>query len=106
MRQERARPSSQTWSTFLHNHTHEIWACNFLPVTNLFFRSLLAFFIIELQSRKVVHVGVTRHLTDAWVAQQLREATPYGQAPRFLTGSLPDFLLRLSNDRYSFVSHS
>jgi putative transposase len=29
-------------------------------------------------------VGVTRHPTDAWVAQQLREATPFGTAPRFL----------------------
>jgi transposase InsO family protein len=27
---------------------------------------------------------VTRHPTDAWVAQQLREATPYEQHPRFL----------------------
>src|SRR6266498_1445431 len=34
--------------------------------------------------RRVVHVGVTRHPTDAWVAQQLREATPFGQRPRFL----------------------
>jgi len=32
----------------------------------------------------VVHVGVTRHPTDAWVAQQLREATLYGERPRFL----------------------
>lgn len=84
MRQPRVRPSSQTWLTFLHNHTSEIWACDFLPVTDLFFRSLFAFFIIELESRKVIHVDVTRHPTDAWVAQQLREATPYGQTPRFL----------------------
>ena len=35
-------------------------------------------------SRKVIHVGVTRSPTDAWVAQQLREATPYGQAPKYL----------------------
>jgi transposase InsO family protein len=84
MRKPRARPSSQTWSTFLYNHAQEIWACDFLPVTDLFFRSLFAFFIIELQSRKVLHVAVTRHPTDAWVSQQLREATPYGQAPRFL----------------------
>ncbi len=84
LRPERARPSSQTWSTFLHNHAQEIWACDFLPITDLFFRSLFAFFIIELQSRKVMHVAVTRHPTDAWVAQQLREATPFGQAPRFL----------------------
>jgi putative transposase len=32
----------------------------------------------------VIHVGVTRSPTDAWVAQQLREATPYGVAPKYL----------------------
>jgi putative transposase len=84
MRNPRARPASQTWSTFLHTHAHEIWACDFLPVTDLFFRSLFAFFIMELKTRKVMHVGVTRHPTDAWVAQQLWEATPFEQAPRFL----------------------
>lgn len=55
-----------------------------MPVTDLFFRSLFAFFIIELKKRRVIHVGVTRHPTDAWVAEPLREATPYGKAPRFL----------------------
>jgi putative transposase len=35
-------------------------------------------------SRKVIHVGVTRSPTGSWVAQQLREATPYGQAPKYL----------------------
>ena len=83
MQTGRFRPSSQTWSTFLHNHASEIWACDFLPVTDLFFRPLFAFFIIELKTRKVMYVAVTRHPTDAWVAQQLREATPYGQTPRF-----------------------
>ncbi len=62
----------------------QIWACDFLPVTDLFFRSLFAFFIIELHSRRVIHVGVTRSPTDAWTAQQLREATPYGQSPKYL----------------------
>jgi transposase InsO family protein len=55
-----------------------------LQVTDLFFRPLFAFFIIELKSRKVIHVGVTRSPTDSWVAQHLREATPYGQAPKYL----------------------
>jgi putative transposase len=55
-----------------------------LPVIDLRFRALFAFFIVELGSRRVVHVGVTRHPTDAWVAQQLREATPFGTSPRFL----------------------
>ena len=76
------RPRGQTWSTFLRNHAESIWACDFLQVTDLFFRSLFAFFLIERKSRKIIHVGVTRSPTDSWVAQQLREATPYGERPR------------------------
>ncbi len=78
------QPRGQTWATFLRNHAGQIWACDFLQVSDLFFRSLFAFFIIELQSREVIHVGVTRSPTDSWAAQQLREATPYGQAPKYL----------------------
>ena len=78
------RPSGQPWATFLRNHAHETWACDFLPVTGLLFRPLYAFFSIALDTRRVVHVGVTRHPTDARVAQQLREAMPFGEAPRFL----------------------
>jgi len=79
-----SRPRGQTWATFLRNHAKGVWACDFLQVTDLFFRSLFAFFIIELQSRRVIHVGVTRFPTDAWTAQQLREATPYGHTPKYL----------------------
>ena len=78
------RSRGQNWRTFLRNHAGEIWACDFLQVTDLFFRSLFAFFIIELKSRKVMQVGVTRSPTDAWTAQQLREATPYGHTPKYL----------------------
>ena len=78
------RQGGQTWVTFLQNHAHDMWACDFLQVMDLFFRSLVAFFIIDLHSRRVIHVGVTRSPTDAWTAQQLREATPYGQSPNYL----------------------
>ena len=61
MRQVRPkRARGQTWKTFLRNHMAEVWACDFLQVTDLFFRPLFAFFIIELKSRKVIHVNVTR----------------------------------------------
>src|SRR5215470_1829753 len=79
-----ARPGGQKWNTFLHMHAEQIWACDFLPVTDLFFRSLFAFFIVELHSRRVIHVGVTRNPTDAWTAQQLREATAFGVGPKYL----------------------
>jgi len=78
------RPNGQTWSTFLRTHAQEIWACDFLQLHDAFFRPLFAFFITELGSRRIVHVGVTRSPTDAWVAQQLREATPFGTGPSYL----------------------
>jgi len=80
----RTRTPGHEWATFLRNHAPEIWACDFLQVTDLLFRPLFAFFLVEHGSRRVVHVGVTRHPTDAWVTQQLREATPYEVRPRFL----------------------
>ena len=49
-----------------------------------FFRAVFVFVIIELGSRRVVHFAVTRSPTDAWVAQQLRNATPFGEGPRYL----------------------
>ena len=78
------RPRGQKWTTFLRTHTGQIWAGDFLPVTDLLFRTLFAFFTTLLQSRKVIHVGVTRNPTDAWTAQQLREATAFGQGPKYL----------------------
>src|SRR5262249_16234131 len=78
------RPAGQTWATFLRTHGPEIWACDFLQLTDLFFRPLFAFFVVELGSRRVVHVGVTRSPTAAWCAQQPRNARPERAAPRFL----------------------
>jgi len=80
----RPRLRRQTWSTFLRNQAKGIWACDFLQCTDLSFRPLFAFFVVEHATRRVVHLGVTRHPTDTWVAQQLREATPFDQLPRFL----------------------
>ncbi len=83
----RARPprqTGQTWATFLRNHAHDTWACDFLQTYDLWFRAIFAFIIIELGSRRVVHFAVTRSPSDPWVAQQLREATPFDVHPRFL----------------------
>jgi len=40
------RASGQSWKIFLRNHAAEVsgvWACDFLQVTDLFFRPLFAF---------------------------------------------------------------
>lgn len=79
------RPSSPRWGTFLREHAKEIWACDFLQLFDALFRPIFAFFIVEHATRRVIQVGVTRSPSDAWVAQQLRNATPNGEgAPRFL----------------------
>lgn len=74
----------QTWATFLRNHAAQIWAGDFLQTYALFFRTLCVFVIIERGSRRVVPMSVTRNPTDEWTAEQLREATPFGEGPRFL----------------------
>ncbi len=76
--------SGQTWATFLKNHGGDIWACDFTVVHDLLFRAIFIFVIIELETRRIVHTAVTSSPTDAWVAQQLREATPWGEGPKYL----------------------
>ena len=80
----RPSPSGQTWSIFLRNHAPNIWACDFIQVYDIFFRCLFVFVVIEHSSRRIVHVATTAHPTDAWVSQQLKEATPWNRKPRFL----------------------
>jgi putative transposase len=77
-------PTEQSWSTFLRTHGKDIWACDFVPVVTLFFKTIHAFMIVHHDSRRVVHVGVTEHPTDEWIAQQLRDATPFAEKPKYL----------------------
>ena len=76
--------AKQTWRNFVSNHHRQLWACDFVQVHDLLFRSIFAFFIIDVPTRRVVHVGVTRCPTERWVTQQLREATAWDQAPKYL----------------------
>ena len=83
-RVRKPRPHGQTWNTFLHNHAQALWACDFVQTYDLFFRAIFVFVLIEHQSRKVIHYGITRSPSDQWVAQQLREATAFGVAAQYL----------------------
>lgn len=78
------RPSGQRWATFLKNHSKDVWACDFLQTYDVWFRPIFAFFIVNVGTREVVHLGVTRAPTSEWAAQQLRNATPGGAGPRFI----------------------
>jgi transposase InsO family protein len=72
----------QRGETFLRNHT--VWACDFLQTYDIWFRPIFAFFIVDVNARRVVLVAVTRDPTPAWTAQQLRNATPFGRGPQFI----------------------
>jgi transposase InsO family protein len=77
-----APPRGQKWHSFLRNHT--VWACDLLQTHDVWFRPIFAFFIIYINAKKAIHVGVTRGPSERWTAQQLRNATPFGQGPQFI----------------------
>src|SRR5262249_16582251 len=74
----------QTWATFLRNHADRTWACDFVQTYDLLFRQVYPFFIVQLSSRRVVYTAGTRNPSQAWTAQQLRNATMAGETPRGL----------------------
>jgi transposase InsO family protein len=76
--------SGQRWATFLKNHAERMWVCDFIQTHDLLFRQVYAFFLVHLASRRVVHIAATRHPTQAWTAQQLRNATMDRDAPAVL----------------------
>src|SRR5215475_2828354 len=78
------RGGGQSWATFVKNHAERMWACDFIQTHDFLFRQVYAFFIVHVASRRVVHVAATRHPTQAWTAQQLRNATMDGDAPAVL----------------------
>jgi len=80
----RAKPPSQTWRTFLTKHVQQIAAADFFVVPTATCRLLFVLVILAHERRRIVHVAVTDHPTAAWTAQQLREAFPWNEAPRYL----------------------
>jgi len=48
------------------------------------FRVLFVFIVLLHDRRRIVHFNVTEHPTEDWTAQQIREAFPWDEAPRYL----------------------
>ena len=78
------KPPSQTWQTFLDNHVPDIAACDFFTVPTVTFRVLYVFIVLRHDRRLVVHFNVTTNPYAQWTAQQVINAFPYEEAPRFL----------------------
>ena len=79
-----AKPPSQNWRTFLKNHVGQIAAIDFFTVRTITFRVLYVFLVLRHERRRVVHFNVTTSPTAPWAAQQIVEAFPFEDIPRFL----------------------
>ena len=75
---------AKRWFAFLRNHREAIAAMDFFTVPTITFGVVYCFFVIAHDRRRILHFNVTKHPTSLWVVQQLREAFPFGSAPRFL----------------------
>jgi putative transposase len=78
------KPPSQTWRTFLENHVNTMVSVDFFTVPTIRFRVLYVFLVLAHHRRRVIHFNVTAHPTAEWTLQQLREAFPIEQVPRYL----------------------
>ena len=76
------RPPSQSWRTFLRNHTKDLISIDFFVVPTATFRLLYAFLILEHERRRIVHFNVTEGPSAQWTGQQLVVAFPYNSAPK------------------------
>src|SRR5215475_8110395 len=48
------------------------------------FRVLFVFLVLSHDRRRILHWNITEHPTEEWTVQQLREAFPWDEAPRYL----------------------
>jgi len=80
----RCCPSTPRWTTFVRNHARAIVAYDFVFAVTLRFQLLYVFVVMEVGSRKLLHVNATAHPTSAWTVQQLREAIPSDHGHRWL----------------------
>jgi putative transposase len=78
------KPPSQTWRTFLENHAQQLVSIDFFTVPTIRFQVLYVFLVLAHDRRRILHFNVTTHPSAEWTGQQLREAFPFDQLPRYL----------------------
>jgi transposase InsO family protein len=77
-------PAGQSWGTFVCNHMPHIAAMDLFVVPTIGFNLLYVLVIVRLARRELVWINVTAHPTAEWIAQQITEAFPWHEAPRYL----------------------
>src|ERR1700674_443084 len=78
------KPPSQTWRTFLETHAQQLVSIDFFTVPTIRFQVLYVFLVLAHDRRRILHFNVTARPTAEWMGQQLREAFPFDQSPRYM----------------------
>jgi putative transposase len=75
---------AENWRTFLEDHVQTMVSTDFFTVATIRFQVLYVFLVLTHDRRRIVPFNVTAHPTAEWAGQQLREAFPFEQVPRYL----------------------
>ena len=76
-------PRSPGWPAFLCNYTAHIAGIDLFVVPTIGFKLLYGLVILGLERRRLVWTNVTANPTAEWIAQQISEAFPWDEAPRY-----------------------
>ena len=71
-------------STFVRNHVKTIIAADFFVVVTATFRLVYVLVIMEIGTRRILHINVTEHPTADWTLQQFRECVIGDEGYRFI----------------------
>jgi len=80
----RTKPPSQSWRSFLRNHTRDLVSIDFFVVPTATFRILYVLLVLEHHRRRIVHFNVTDGPSALWTSQQLVNAFPHDSAQKYL----------------------
>jgi putative transposase len=71
---DRIRRQDQSWYRFLRSHGTRFFACDFLTVDTAFLKYIYVFALMDIITRQIISVAVTRHPTAVWLENVLRNA--------------------------------
>jgi len=70
-------------------------AADFFVGPTVTYRLLFVLVLLSHDRRRIPQIAVTAHPTTAWTTQQLREAFPWDETPRYLAHDRDDAFDRL-----------